>query len=1064
MTVSEEQSYGRRLMPLVLDKLARAMPSKLFATIPNTADLSDGFRDISFSDMARCINFMARWIEDSFGRSDSFETLAYIGIPDLRGVVIFYAAVKCGYKLLIPSPRNPSATTLSLLGQTSCSKLVHTAEVAPLVKPLVNLESGLRCETLPSFDHMLDSNPAPYPYEKDFGEAENEPVLVLHSSGSTGLPKPITMTHGSFAVMDNDKNLPEIPGRKRRDWSMWNFEGEARVYSIFPFFHLGGFMSFAFNPVLNNASPVLGPPFMLPDGNLLRAIKQHNKLRSIILPPSIVEQIVQEPNGIEIFQDVDFLISSGAPISPAVGERLSPVIEIRQPYGSTEMMLIPELDPGRNEWAYHEFNPHYRHEMQLYDPNEQTYEFVVLADDSDKYTTAVYHNLPGVKEYHTKDLFTQHPEKPNLYKYYGRCDDIIVLANGHKLNPLPMESKLQSRSDIKGAIVVGNRRSHTLLLVEPRDIYEDVTTQDAFLQNLWPFVENCNSLIAGQGRIQRGHVVCAVPERPFIRTGKGTIVRKLSEELYKGEIEELYSSSSSSQEASTSVSLKPTLKPVFELPAVAQFLREILALSFAPAATISEDEDFFAYGLDSVQTLEIASNLRRNLKSVTSNPVMWITPRTIFHNSTLADLSNLLRVFLNDGVVPEERTDLTQAQKIDEAVKKHIEALPKTSAPCITESKKPSSVALIGSTGYIGIHVFAALLKDPDITHIYCLNRSSDAQQRQEAALPQVSSSEDVQSLAHKVEYMTIAFGKPYLGLSETQYHTLVEEVDVIMYNAWKLDFGLSLRSFDPFLKAMRDIVEISITGARSKHIIFVSSLSSVGNLSSAADASADVALRGAPESLVEDALAPLNFGYAQSKHVAERILAAASRQSGIPVSIVRVGQVGGSINEHGAAWPEQRWISALLRTAKTMGCMPNHVALIDWIPVESVAAVLGALIVRPTQPDTGEHKAEVFHIYPTQQPSRWELLVDIMRKTYGVTETLPLREWTKKLRSVAENATTDDIARMPALKVLDFYEATGDGLENVQVDTDRVVSFSGINIPPATEQLVDRWLRDWKL
>lgn len=46
------------------------------------------------------------------------------------------------------------------------------------------------------------------------------------------------MTHGSFAVMDNEKNLEEIPGRKRRDWSMWNFEGESRVYTIFPFFHV----------------------------------------------------------------------------------------------------------------------------------------------------------------------------------------------------------------------------------------------------------------------------------------------------------------------------------------------------------------------------------------------------------------------------------------------------------------------------------------------------------------------------------------------------------------------------------------------------------------------------------------------------------------------------------------------------------------------------------------------------------------------------------------------------------------------------------------------------------
>ncbi|GAW27362.1 putative NRPS-like enzyme [Rosellinia necatrix] len=186
MDVPNNEQYGRRLMPSVLDQLSRRTPTKLFASVPKTGDLLDGFRDVSVSDMARCVDFAAACIENHFGRGDNFETLAYVGIPDLRGVIIFYAAVKCGYKLLVPSPRNPPTTNLSLLQQTICTKLVYTAEVAPLIKPLINLLPALRTEALPSFDQMLCSNPQPYPYEKDFDHAENEPILVLHSSGSTG--------------------------------------------------------------------------------------------------------------------------------------------------------------------------------------------------------------------------------------------------------------------------------------------------------------------------------------------------------------------------------------------------------------------------------------------------------------------------------------------------------------------------------------------------------------------------------------------------------------------------------------------------------------------------------------------------------------------------------------------------------------------------------------------------------------------------------------------------------------------------------------------------------------
>lgn len=727
--------------------------------------------------------------------------------------------------------------------------------------------------------------------------------------------------------------------------------------------------------------------------------------------------------------------------------------------------------------------------MQLYDPSEQTYELVVLAGESNKRTTAVYHNLPGITEFHTKDLFTRHPEKPNLYKYYGRRDDIIVLANGHKLNPLPLEAALGSHPELKGAILVGNRRPYTTLLVEPNDAVGDVSARNALLERLWPFVEKANALISGQGRVQRGHVICAVPNKPFVRTGKGTVVRKLSEDLYKDQIEGLYEGSSAVEDQQpVSISLKPSHESVYELPAVIQFLREVVALSFAPGATISEDDDFFGYGLDSMQTLAIVSNLRRHLQTLTSKPVSWITPRTVFYNSSLTDLSQLVREFLNKGTIPQEDADDTALWRtIDETVKRHVDALP-LNASRLPLAEKISKVALIGSTGYVGAHLIATLLQNQDISRIYCLNRAANAQERQEAALRQIlGTGEEVKSLLHdKLEYMTVALGQPRLGLTEEQHGVLADEVDVIAYNAWKLDFGLALRSFEPFLQATRDAIELAVSGTKkTPRFLFVSSLSSVGNLSPSSAAAEE----SAPEEPVHDPRAPLRFGYAQSKHVAERILAAASERCGVPVSIVRVGQVGGSIRSSsslieggrgGASlpWPEQRWISALLRTAKTTGCIPSHVALVDWIPVESVAATLSSLMLRSTTSAAGENgvaagaaTAEAFHLYPSKPLPRWDLIVDIMRREHGVTQVISLPEWTKTLRAKLGSgvaATTsrpeEEAEKMPALKVLDFYEASGNGLEGVNVATDRCVAVSGVQIPPVDEELVSAWLKEWNL
>lgn len=70
--------------------------------------------------------------------------------------------------------------------QTNCKLILHAAEVAPVVKVLTATNTDLKYLEVPSFQTMLDSSPDPYPFEKAFHEAENDPIMVLHSSGSTG--------------------------------------------------------------------------------------------------------------------------------------------------------------------------------------------------------------------------------------------------------------------------------------------------------------------------------------------------------------------------------------------------------------------------------------------------------------------------------------------------------------------------------------------------------------------------------------------------------------------------------------------------------------------------------------------------------------------------------------------------------------------------------------------------------------------------------------------------------------------------------------------------------------
>lgn len=77
-----------------------------------------------------------------------------------------------------------------------------------------------------------------FPYTKSFEEAIDDPFCFLHTSGSTGLPKPIPWSHGLIGTMDAVRLLP--PVGENADLAPWTSgwdEGD-KIYSSFPMSHV----------------------------------------------------------------------------------------------------------------------------------------------------------------------------------------------------------------------------------------------------------------------------------------------------------------------------------------------------------------------------------------------------------------------------------------------------------------------------------------------------------------------------------------------------------------------------------------------------------------------------------------------------------------------------------------------------------------------------------------------------------------------------------------------------------------------------------------------------------
>ncbi|KAF2202987.1 acetyl-CoA synthetase-like protein [Delitschia confertaspora ATCC 74209] len=1046
---------GSRLLPQALDDHAASTPQRLYASIAREADLSKGFQDVTCEDMARCVHFMAQWIKNNIGISEKFETLSYIGIPDLRGAVLFLAAVKAGYKTLLPSPRNPPATNISLMQQTACSKVLYAAEVAPVIQQIENADNSITCVAVPSFKEMIESNPEAYPFDKEFEDVKNDPILILHSSGSTGLPKPITMTHATFAVLDNERNLPKTPGRRNRDYSIWDFNGGGRFYTVFPYFHLAGFLSVTVNPIFTEASsPVFGPPQVPPSGTLLKDVFRYQDLRALYLPPSIAEQLILEPGGIEYFKNLDFLCYTGGPFSPVAGEQLSKVTELCPLYGCTEAFQVPQLAPSAEDWAWMEWSPHFKLEMEPSEDEKGTFELILFADKSTEKISALNHNLPGTPVYRTKDLFKQHPQKPGLWQYYGRRDDIIVLSNGEKFNPVPMELLIQSHPSVAGALITGTGRSQAALLIEPK---QDLSPEERanLKERLWPLIEKANVLAPGQGRITNSKFLLCSSSKPFVRAGKGTVVRKLTERVYETEIRDLYAKSSQSP-TQRLVMLESTLKPVFEVASISRFIRSAIADTFPTIDQLSDEDDLFVHGLDSVQLAEVINRLKTSLEQ---NPgvgdMSWLNTRVLYNHSTVGSLSKTLFQFLNFGSVPTGEAISPRVERMDAMVKRYTQGLVPAHRPSKT-STGPSSVALIGSTGYLGPWTLASLLDNPDIASIYCLNRSADASERTAAALKKFGIYTEA-SFA-KVKFLECDLSQPHFGLSDASFDVLSSFADVIIYNAWNPNFSSTLPSFEkPFLQGLRNIIDWSATSPKLPHIIFISSIAAIGDYSKLHPSSPI-----APETPLQSYDVAMQMGYGESKNVAEHILSAAHKTCGMPVSSLRIGQIGGCMEPGnlGAGWPVQAWLLGVIKTSQALGALPKGVTAVDWMPVDA----LGNIISRIAGREAAAGGVRVFNlVHPDAKP--FSVFIDALKADGRVEDLpeIPLSQWLKKLDEVRGSRDKEQLARYPATRFYNFLKSLGDGKEDMRFVVENVKEVVPEGLGEITKELVGIWLREWE-
>jgi acyl-CoA synthetase (AMP-forming)/AMP-acid ligase II len=155
-------------------------------------------------------------------------------IGDLRYQILTLALSKAGYKILLNSPRNSIEGHINVIQKIECNTWLLPSQNVGNISEVLKVHP-MRVFDCPDLDFFIDETPVEhYPYNKTWAESSTEPILVLHTSGSTGLPKPIILRHALGAVLDA-QNLIKMDDGKKLYLQIWQ---GVRVFSAFPAFHV----------------------------------------------------------------------------------------------------------------------------------------------------------------------------------------------------------------------------------------------------------------------------------------------------------------------------------------------------------------------------------------------------------------------------------------------------------------------------------------------------------------------------------------------------------------------------------------------------------------------------------------------------------------------------------------------------------------------------------------------------------------------------------------------------------------------------------------------------------
>ncbi|KAL8884758.1 MAG: hypothetical protein Q9192_006773 [Flavoplaca navasiana] len=549
--------------------------------------------------------------------------------------------------------------------------------------------------------------------------------------------------------------------------------------------------------------PPANPPLT---ANLANRINKAVTADGCVLPPSIIVDMYHDKSSLSEPERLKYVCFACGPLPPEVGDRIAQITHLSSLFGSTEIgSPIQEVcDP--EDWEYANYSPFYgSHFRPLHE--DDLFEHVFVRQRELDLFQSIFSTYPNLDHFETKGIYRKHPVKSNTWKFCHRLDDVIVLSNAEKFNPVNYENAVSAHPTLRSAIVGGHGRSQTCLFVEPLALGESDAGNTEILDTIWPTILEANRTSPAHARVMKDVIIFTDQQRGVEHAGKETVQREATLPLYQDDIDQLYQAPAL---PNISPKMLVGLKNEESKP-----LREALLDIVTSCIDLNLSQDpsaeLFNLGIDSLQIIAIGKKINAYSMQFNLGSTL-VTLQTIYSNLSIKMLESVLQH------EEDRKGHESLGTEMQDVFKQWSRGLPQaTNVP--HPAMKPNLVALLtGSTGSLGSYILDFLISNSNISKVYCLTHGDDGQARQTASFMD----KGLKPLFSKVIFCPYNFTNPPLGLDA--YQSLQEEVTHIIHNAWDVNLYRSLSAFiTPHISGVRYLIDFCGGSSCNPQLMFIS-------------------------------------------------------------------------------------------------------------------------------------------------------------------------------------------------------------------------------------------------